>query len=374
MTSLILQVTRAVIAAVVVTTFLPAVRHGSWIIRIWDFPRVQLAVIAALLIIGVSVVRARLGWRTEHLVWLALLTSCVAWQTKQILPYTPAWSVEVDPALAGDGDPLRLLALNLDVRNDRHLEMTQVVRDLDPDVMLLTEVDAAWSDSMAEVRASFPHVVEEIRGEGLGLTLWSRLPLEDGRVRFLVSDRRPSIFATIRLPDGRAIRFAGLHPTPPGHEIPDENGRHDSRIRDAELLLVAREVAADPEASWIVAGDFNDVAWSRTTRLFAAVSGLLDPRIGRGMFNTYHAHYFLLRYPIDHVFVSRGFRLAAMERHRAPGSDHFAVTVDLTLPRSAGTDPAADEEMMRRADDLIDEGQSDASENGNAPPRISPRE
>ena len=78
----------------------------------------------------------------------------------------------------------------------------------------------------------------------------------------------------------------------------------------------------------------NDVAWSHTTRLFARISGLLDLRIGRGFFNTFHAKFPLLRWPLDHVFVSHHFKLVSMKRLKNFNSDHFPIYADLTLETS----------------------------------------
>ena len=79
----------------------------------------------------------------------------------------------------------------------------------------------------------------------------------------------------------------------------------------------------------IIGGDLNDVAWSRMTRLFLRTSGLLDPRRGRGFYNTFHADRWYMRFPLDHLFHSEHFTVSNIERLGFVGSDHFPILIDL---------------------------------------------
>lgn len=301
--------------------------------------------------------------RREGRIILIASLLVVLWQGGHVLRYTPMWPQSLETS---DERTLRLIVANIDFKNPFKDTSAFELAQQGADAMLLIEIDQAWLEALQDVRTIFPYRIEEIREEGLGIALWSRLPLRDGEVRFIVSDERPSIHATIITPDDNPIRFIGLHPTPPGLERPDEEGRHHSRIRDAELILAAEKVAEDPDAVWIVAGDFNDVAWSHTTRLFESISGLRDPRVGRGLYSTYHAEYPLLRYPIDHIYLSPGTRIKSLSRFPIPGSDHFAMATSIDTRGAYRAQPEAEPEEKTEAQELIREGEEDAEELGEA--------
>ena len=169
----------------------------------------------------------------------------------------------------------------------------------------------------------------------------------------------PSIRAKIRLGGGEVIDLHGLHPEPP---LPGD----DSGERDAELVAAGREVRASGRAA-LVLGDLNDVAWSRTSRLFLDVSGMRDPRIGWGLYPTFNAKYPLLRWPLDHMFVTPHFGMQQLDRLDAIGSDHFPILYRVCLTQPAGkrlVPVKASGEVSEDARDQVSEGKEEqAAEN-----------
>jgi endonuclease/exonuclease/phosphatase (EEP) superfamily protein YafD len=181
------------------------------------------------------------------------------------------------------------------------------------------------------------------------MVLLSRLELVNPEVRHQVQADVPSIHCGVRLKSGDVINLHCLHPRPPE---PLDN--QDSGPRDAELVLVGRAIGDDPaDPPTIVTGDLNDVAWSHTTRLFLRLSGLLDPRIGRGFFNSYDAKNPLFRFPLDHFFHSNDFRLIDLRRLDYVGSDHFPMYLALSY------EPAREQEQPKPEEDADDREQAD---------------
>jgi len=216
--------------------------------------------------------------------------------------------------------------------------------------VLLVETDEWWRGQLAYLKRTHPHAVEHPRDNTYGMLLYSRLELVDPQVKFLIQDDVPSIHARLRLRGGQEVELRCLHPRPPAPQEASE-----STERDAELLLVGKDLKRRG-APAIVLGDLNDVAWSRTNYQFQDLSGLLDPRIGRGFFHTFHAKYPFLRYPLDHCFHSKHFRLVSFRRLGRFGSDHFPVCIALSYePDAARTqeEPQADAAERREADEKI---------------------
>jgi endonuclease/exonuclease/phosphatase (EEP) superfamily protein YafD len=284
----------------------------------------------------------------------AAVAGGLAYQTYRIFPYTRFALRQVRDALLGDGSrSLRILIANVLMGNRRDVAFVLLVRETDPDLILAVETDAWWDERLGVLDGKYPHGLKRPQGNYNGMRLPSRLELEASTLRFLVEDDIPSIMATVRLRSGDSVEFFGLHPRPP-------EPQQDTEERDAELLIVGPEAKACGRPA-IVAGDLNDVAWSNTTRLFQKVSGMLDPRRGRGMFNTFHADYPMFRWPLDHVFHHSAFTLVRLQRLRSIGSDHFPVLAELQLEPAIAAEQAApepDREDLEEARGRIAEGRA----------------
>ena len=342
-------------ALLVLVTALPIVPTNDWWVRVWDFPRIQVAALLAFVLVAISLI----GDRRRRATWGLALGIAVAlgYQLTWIWPYTPLHSVQVElTASCPPEASVRLLVANVLMTNRRAEPLLEHVSRLNPDVVLLVETDAWWDERLALIKARYPFVLSRPREDFYGLHLFSRFDLVDPEVRFLLDDYVPSVKAGLRLPSGSLIELYGVHPRPPPHQ--------DTARRDAELLITAREMR-ETRAPSIVAGDLNNVAWSRTTRLFLETGGLLDPRIGRGPYPTYNANWPLLRWPLDHIFFEREFGFTELRVLDEIGSDHFPIYAALCHTPAAGPrrePPDIEPEDVRAAREALREGREEARE------------
>ena len=271
---------------VVATTVLPFIPTGFWFVRIFDFPRLQIAFVGVAALLGYFAVWSRAAWLEN--VFVGVLIASILYQGYMMFPYTPLARTQVQLSEnPTKGSTFSLLFTNVLIENRDAQKLKDVVRAADPDIILAVETDDWWREQLAELEKTHPYKVLQPQSNGYGMLFYSRFELVNREVRFLIENDVPSIHAEVRLASGEIVALRCLHPRPP---FPTEDDSAGSR--DAELLVVGRETK-EMKLPVVVLGDLNDVSWSHTNNLFQKISGLLDPRIGRGLYNTFHAEYLL---------------------------------------------------------------------------------
>lgn len=316
---------------IVIVTVLPLFKQTHWLVRDLDFPRLQILFLAGVLLVSQVAV---LGLETAYTSVLAIaLLGCFFWQLWWVLPYTRLWRKEVKTAKAqGASRQLSLITSNVLQTNRNSDALIGLVKQYQPDILVTLESDQWWQSQLDLLEPDMPYSVKCPLDNLYGMHVYSRLPFRGEKISYLVEKTVPSIHLLLKLRTGDEVRMHFVHPAPPS---PTENT--ESTERDAELITIARSIA-ETNQPVVVTGDLNDVAWSATTRLFRKISGLLDPRVGRGMFNTFHANYPFLRWPLDHIFHSSHFSVKKIQRLPSIGSDHFSLFTQLTYNPIDGAD------------------------------------
>lgn len=304
-----------------VPTIASLTRFDQWWVRGFDFPRLQVSVLT-LFFLSLVLIVFPMG-STWQVIMGSLLSLSFLYQAVKIFPYTILARKQVFRLEGRKSDTrVSILVSNVLTPNKKYQRLLDLVQYWDPDILLTLETDKVWEEKLSVIEENYPHTVKIPQENLYGMHLYSKLELEDIEVKFLISEEIPSIHGNVILRNGEKIRIHCLHPKPPSPTEDDTSTK-----RDAELLLVGKEVK--DHDSTLVFGDLNDVAWSRTTRLFQQISGLVDPRIGRGFYNTYHAGIPVFRWPLDHVFHSKDFALLKLKRLPNIGSDHFPIYIEL---------------------------------------------
>jgi endonuclease/exonuclease/phosphatase (EEP) superfamily protein YafD len=295
-------------AGVALVSVLPLGARFSWVLELTTHFRVQYLAVTAVLL-ALAVARRRFG------VSLALAAAGVI-SAAPVLPYLP-WSGAAR-ATAEQAAPIKVLSVNVSFRQFSARRLLEIVRDADPDVVVVQELTPHAETVLAALDTAFPQHRKFPADGPTGIGVWSRLPLESSRTFAL--GRVPAIEARVRGPGG-TFTVIGVH-----LRAPTTRTRAAARNQELRALAARSAAIAGP---LIVAGDFNSTPYSPYFTDFLAASGLTDSRRGRTLSISWPTTLPLMGIPIDHVAVNDGF--AVLSHRRLPNfeSDHFGVLVEL---------------------------------------------
>jgi len=251
-----------------------------------------------------------------------------------------------EPARAS-GPHLTVLTYNLRSPNGNPDPLVQLVRERQPDVIVLQELTTRYAERLtAQIGDAYPSfVVAGIESANDGGGIFSRVPILD-HAAFRFTDEG-NVFQRARLrTDAGDVWLVNVHLVSPrlearrirgGLPIPldfHEDGRDDDLAR-----LVAEVEALD--GPFILAGDFNSAAGSRPNRVFPATWRDAYREAGEGFGHTFPSGIGLARgrlnvtFPlirIDYVLTSHDLTPRYATVPRIAGSDHLPVFADVELP------------------------------------------
>ncbi len=234
------------------------------------------------------------------------------------------------PPESGRNESIRILHFNVKKNNNRIPEITRWLRvhKEDIDIAVLVETTGAWRRHLSDLRQDYPHQTSELLEGSFGITVLSRLVPDEIEAVHLNADAMPSVRLTAKTrKEGIAFVLYAAHPPPPINGLL-------SRLRNRQLLSLARSIATEPMPVRLLVGDLNITVWSAWYRRMTRLAGLRSAQYGTGYAGTwpnFDAVPAWLRIPIDHVLVSENVRTRRWALGPSFDSDHASILTTLRL-------------------------------------------
>ena len=318
----------SIIAIVVVVGSLLSVLRNTEVrfLKMLDFPRIQFSIAAIFTLLLLLILTK--GWKWYDFLLTMGLVAAVIIHCTYIINYTSFVQKRVATAKDNSAnDQISILLTNVKESSRTAQPLLDLIETKSPDLIIAMEVDSWWDKQLKQVEKDYPYAQKSINEVAYGMALYSKFPLRAVELNYLQNRKVPSLESTVQLRKGKSFMLYCTHPVPPTHfeKLPDNAGE-----QEVSLIKIGKIVKASNLPS-IVAGDINDVSWGNTDELTKTKNLLHDVRVGRGFYNSYNAENILMRWPLDHIYVTKEFQLISLERMPHIGSDHFPIFAKLVL-------------------------------------------
>lgn len=351
------------IVLLLILTILPKIQNSHWIFRVPEFGKIQIT----FFILFTFVLGFVVAENSENFwYYQAFLAILFVYHGFTLVKYTPLYPVKKYSQSNHSSQKLKFISANVYQFNKEHHHFIKLIEKYQPDFFLTMESNADWEQALQPLEKEYIYQHKVPLENTYGMHFYSKTEIKKARTHFFVANDIPTIEVHLETEDGYNFVFFGVHPPPPS---PTEE--ETSKERDGDLLSTAKRVTKIEEPV-IVVGDFNNVAWSRSSVLFRKTSHLIDPRIGRSFVSTFHAKYRFLRFPIDLMFHSENIFIKELKTLENFGSDHLPVYCELFIDhqndeQKKRIDKATSEEKTE-AEEMIQEGKE---ENGDRDPVVT---
>jgi endonuclease/exonuclease/phosphatase (EEP) superfamily protein YafD len=313
-------------------------------LRVWRLERaVQVAAAVALLVTAVSYLGSRY-WLPELLTHFRFQYTCAALVlllvaavrrqsvsafvillvvTANLIPLLPYLLSGPAPAQAS-ALSLRVMSLNVHFRNSDHDAVRALIQREAPDIVGLSEVNAAWIDALSSLTAEYPYTVLRPEQGAHGLAVYSRVPIRE-------RETSPYIERGTQAAISVHLDLAGAGATLTLAHLMAPTSARKAGLRNLQIRKMAEMVRADHGKEQIFIGDLNITPWSPYYAQLEEGAGLVNAADGRGYLPTWPAGFYVFRIPIDHVLLSGGFAVQQIRTAPSFGSDHLPIIADVSI-------------------------------------------
>ena len=245
-----------------------------------------------------------------------------------LLPLKPFYSYRAQSAARPPADQgkraanVRLFYANVHEANQNYSQLRSLILAARPNIVGLLEVNEAWERGLDLAGLFKTHHYVPF-ADCYGLVLYSDYPVA-GNIEDRIGDHFPPVIrADLQVTPGRTLSFTLLHAQPPK----EDRALETNKVLFRRVLTPIRHAPGDV----LVAGDFNATPYSGYYRRFIWGARLDNAMHGFGLWRSWKADSWFLRFTIDHVLYRGRLKVLSFEVLPDVGSDHLPYLVDFEL-------------------------------------------
>jgi endonuclease/exonuclease/phosphatase (EEP) superfamily protein YafD len=343
----------------IIASLLPYLPLSHWFYRFFEFAKIQIFLLQIILLLCSFVFLEHFSisiWILQFLTAISVIIHAV-----MLFKYTSLYKSIKKEHCELSSQRVTIISANVFQDNKQYDAFLELIDKHNPDIILTMESDKNWEKALEVLELNYKYNIKVSQDNTYGMHLYSKLKILNHSVHYFVADDLPSIEAKITTHDNYDFTFFAVHPPPPS-PTEEENAKE----RDGELLSIAKKIKENADTC-VVLGDFNNVAWAKSSILFRKTSETIDGRIGRGFISTFHTKYWFLRFPIDLMFHTSDVFVEDLKSLEYFGSDHFPIYAKFFINRKTEKQEHLVNELEpdenETVDEMIQEGINEKSDN-----------
>jgi endonuclease/exonuclease/phosphatase (EEP) superfamily protein YafD len=322
-------IAQVLLLGIIGTTLLSLSRYIAWIRFLELLSHFQFQyLIISLLLFGLLLLT-----RKKYFILTGLL--CITTILIAIIP----WYIHPVEAGSTPDAQVQIFLINVNQRNKNYAKVISYVRKVNPDIAVFDEIDDAWIEHLNSLREILPYSVENVNPAQLGITVYSKQPLQNVKVDWFGTVDSPTILSDFDI-NGQAIHLIAAHPLPPF-----KPNYFQSRNKQLDEIS---EYVQQLKTPVVIVGDLNTTMWSPYYKRFVSETGLINARRGFGILPSWPAKSSakssisrvpaplkpLLSIPIDHCLTSPEIQVLNIKIGSNVDSDHLPVITDIAIANS----------------------------------------
>ncbi len=287
--------------------------------------QMQLFIGGAIIFVGLLLLR-----KSPPVVYI-LITAALTLNAINLVPYANFERLKIIPQserikIEKPGT-YSLLQANIFKFNFEYQVLTEMIRDLDPDIFVLFEMTPTWREKLQDLTTIWPHYLALPEDGSHGIGLYSKYPLVDPQIIQMSDMDIPAIISDIRL-NGQDVKLVAPHPLPPVSQSFFVN-------RNQHFQWIEDNMDQFGHMPVIIAGDLNTTMFAPHYKSMMRRTGLHNARRGRGLQNSFYIYgHKPTGIPIDHflfndrINVIHSFRTPEIKSDHVPILTYFKVKND----------------------------------------------